>query len=346
MWFGLLGSLLVRYDDTVVAVPAGKQRVVLAALLLRANQVVSFDELADLVWDGEPPPAMRATVRNHVMRLRQALGPEVAARLRTQYPGYLVEVGPDEVDVTRFADLCAAGGAAARAGQWDRVDRLLTDALAVYQDARRILVGELGVEPGAELRQLQQRILAGEEAGDAAETGAGVGREAPGPRLAVPAQLPPDLVDFTGRDRETKVVCDALSSAGLAGEAGTVAIVTVSGAGGIGKTALAVHAAHRLRDQFAGGQLYLSLRGGAGRPVPAIDALGRLLRDLGTPTEQIPSDEDERAARFRSLVRGAQVPRQATREGCRAPGRTLLGSGAVGGEGAQQVVEPVAAAFR
>lgn len=74
--FGLLGSLLVRQGTRLVPVSAGKQRVVLAALLLGAGRVLSVDELAEAVWgDGQGPPASaRVTVQNHVRRLRQLLG--------------------------------------------------------------------------------------------------------------------------------------------------------------------------------------------------------------------------------------------------------------------------------
>jgi hypothetical protein len=71
MEFGLLGPLMVRAGTLAVPVPRGKQRAVLAALLLRANRVVSLDELAETLWGGNPPPSARVAVQDHVMRLRK-----------------------------------------------------------------------------------------------------------------------------------------------------------------------------------------------------------------------------------------------------------------------------------
>jgi tetratricopeptide (TPR) repeat protein len=75
MWFAILGPLLVGDGDSVTSVSAGRQRVLLAALLVRAGTVVSADALADFVWDGSPPGRAETTLRSHVMRLRRALGP-------------------------------------------------------------------------------------------------------------------------------------------------------------------------------------------------------------------------------------------------------------------------------
>jgi DNA-binding SARP family transcriptional activator len=72
MWFGVLGLLTVRVGEDPVVIPSGKQRAVLAALLLRTGQVVSFGELAEIVWDGSPPRSSHATLKNYVKRLRQA----------------------------------------------------------------------------------------------------------------------------------------------------------------------------------------------------------------------------------------------------------------------------------
>ncbi|MGH3126050.1 MAG: AfsR/SARP family transcriptional regulator, partial [Streptosporangiaceae bacterium] len=245
-WVGVLGPLLVRSGGELVAVPAPKQRVILAALALRAGQVASYDELAEIVWDGVPPSGARVAIRNYVKRLRQILGPVAGRRIVTRDPGYALEAGPDEVDALRFTALCSQGGEAIRRdatsgsdpGAWEllgeaiglwrgnplvdvpsnvlitaevpRLDALrmqaqewrmdaglarglhselvgeLTqlardhpwrerfhaqlmlalyrcgrqaEALAAYQRTRRMLVDELGVEPGRELRDLQAGIL-------------------------------------------------------------------------------------------------------------------------------------------------------------------------------------------
>src|SRR6266567_3354714 len=74
MEFCLLGPLTVRKDGRVVPSLAAKQRVVLAALLLRAGRVVTLDTLAEAVWGNEPPASARVTLQNYAKRLRYALG--------------------------------------------------------------------------------------------------------------------------------------------------------------------------------------------------------------------------------------------------------------------------------
>ena len=108
MWLGLLGTLHVEHDDAVIPVPAAKQRVMLAALTMQPNRVVSFDELTDAVWGDKAPPAARATLRNYVKRLRQGLGPEMASRIKTHDPGYRIELDEAELDLAQFTRLCAA----------------------------------------------------------------------------------------------------------------------------------------------------------------------------------------------------------------------------------------------
>src|SRR5690242_15283563 len=108
MRFEILGPLRVtdRPGSAPTLVSAPRLRILLAALLLHANQPVATGELATLVWDGDPPPAATGSVRAYVMRLRRALGPLPAARIVTRDPGYLVEVGEDELDVLAFEALC------------------------------------------------------------------------------------------------------------------------------------------------------------------------------------------------------------------------------------------------
>jgi DNA-binding SARP family transcriptional activator len=131
--FGLLGPLVVRSGGCGVSVSAGKQRVLLAALLLRANQVVSSADLAAAIWEGHPPETARVTLQNYVKRLRQALGPAGYERIVTRPAGYLIEVGPGELDVTGFGELQAAGRAAARAGVWDTASAQFAAALALWR---------------------------------------------------------------------------------------------------------------------------------------------------------------------------------------------------------------------
>jgi DNA-binding SARP family transcriptional activator/tetratricopeptide (TPR) repeat protein len=131
--FGLLGPLAVDASGSRVRVSAGKQRVLLAALLLRANQVVPAGDLAEAVWDGCPPGSARVTLQNYVKRLRQALGPAGYERIVTRPAGYLIEVAPGELDVARFGELAADGLAAARAGAWQRSSERLAAALGLWR---------------------------------------------------------------------------------------------------------------------------------------------------------------------------------------------------------------------
>ena len=131
---GILGPLLIVDDaGDQIAVAAARQRTLLAALLVRANRIVPVDELVEIVWDRTPPPGAARTLRSYVVRLRQALGPGVAARIRTQDPGYLCRVADDELDVLRFEALCRDGGASLQARSWERASAELTEALALWR---------------------------------------------------------------------------------------------------------------------------------------------------------------------------------------------------------------------
>jgi DNA-binding SARP family transcriptional activator len=135
MWFGVLGPLLVRNGDAVVNVPAARHRVLLAALLLRAGTILPARTLAEIVWDGAPPPGAEVTLRSHVSRLRQVLGPDVRERVVTRYRGYLIEASEGEVDVLLFRRLCREGGAAARNEEWAQAWESLDEALGLWRGA-------------------------------------------------------------------------------------------------------------------------------------------------------------------------------------------------------------------
>jgi DNA-binding SARP family transcriptional activator/tetratricopeptide (TPR) repeat protein len=174
------------------------------------------------------------------------------------------------------------------------------DALEVYQQHRRRLVDEFGVDPCADLRQLELAILRADPALDLPQPAA-VPRasEELDPAVPVAAELPADVADFTGRDGELRRLHDLPS--------GTT-VVTITGTAGVGKTALAVHWGHRIAGGFGDGQLYVDLRGyAAGPPVSAIEALAQFLRALGVPAERVPTTLDEAAARYRSLLAGKRM---------------------------------------
>jgi DNA-binding SARP family transcriptional activator/predicted negative regulator of RcsB-dependent stress response len=169
-----------------------------------------------------------------------------------------------------------------------------SEALDAYQDARKTMVGELGLEPGPELRRIQQAILADDHS-LAPETG----------ELPEHSPLPPDIADFTGRAKQITELVDAVTW--RPEPDGAVPIVTVTGRGGVGKTTLAVHVAHRLRARFPDGRLYVGLRGTDATPADPADLLGRLLRRLGVDGAAIPEDPDERGELYRARLDGRQV---------------------------------------
>ena len=162
------------------------------------------------------------------------------------------------------------------------------EALECYAIARRRMLDAVGAEPGREVRRLHAAILRDTLPSNDIPTGG----------LNPPSSLPADLGDFTGRGGPMGELIRALSAAPRSAPA--VAVVT--GRGGLGKTALAVHVAHRLRGVFPDGQLYVDLRRQEPQrtPIPAADALERLLRVLGVSA--IPAGLGERAELYRSLL--------------------------------------------
>ncbi len=131
-----------------------------------------------------------------------------------------------------------------------------------------------------------------------------------GPAVAgpVPRELPADVGAFTGRSAELASL-DALIPVANCGAAyGPVVISAVSGSAGAGKTALALRWAHRVAERFPDGQLYINLRGyDPEQPVSALGALAGFLRALGVTSRDIPAEEAERAARYRSLLAGRRM---------------------------------------
>ncbi|MBC3843007.1 hypothetical protein GXW82_31050 [Streptacidiphilus sp. 4-A2] len=137
MRFNLLGPVSVGNGGAEpVPVQAGLPRTVLVMLLLKPNRVVSAEELAQAVWGRDRPASAAAGLRNHVSRLRRLLEPAAAARVRTVAPGYLVEVGPGELDTEVFVDACARGRLALRAGDDATACDTLTQALSLWRGSR------------------------------------------------------------------------------------------------------------------------------------------------------------------------------------------------------------------
>ncbi len=170
------------------------------------------------------------------------------------------------------------------------------DALTAFRRAREVIVEELGQDPGTELREVERQILAGDPVELAGER----------PPLPVPQQLPGAVLGFTGRNQPLAILDGLLGEPPEMRTRPTVAAIT--GTGGVGKTALALEWAHRFRERFPDGQLYVDLHGfGPEPPRPPGEALTRFLRALGVDGTSIPVDVDERAARFRTLTGGKHL---------------------------------------
>ncbi|HEU4422490.1 MAG TPA: tetratricopeptide repeat protein [Pilimelia sp.] len=383
--FRILGPVELWIAGRSVGLGPGKQRAVLAVLLVDSGHVVQGDTLIDRVWGESPPAEVRGLVYTHVSRIRRRFT-EVAAAgvgLSRRPGGYLLEVDADSVDLHRFRHLVAAARSAGDpeqaacsyrqaldlwrgnpcadlSGTWfdqlraelnrertaalaDRIDVELllgrhtellpelrtlhqahplderlaaqailaayrggqqAEALERYEEIRRRLADELGVDPGPELQQLHQRMLRGDPALSPADRISVRATAAPGDFRPVPAQLPNDVAGFTGRDRE---LADLYRL--VAAEPTTAVVISaIAGTAGVGKTALAVHWAHQVRGRFPDGQLYVNLRGVARIPPMApVEALGHFLHALGVPHEQIPVELELATNLYRSVLADKRV---------------------------------------
>ncbi|MEO6091072.1 MAG: BTAD domain-containing putative transcriptional regulator [Umezawaea sp.] len=165
------------------------------------------------------------------------------------------------------------------------------DALDAYRAVRTRLAEDVGLDPSPELKRLEAAILA--------EDPAPVDPQGRAPEPVRPAQLPHDVRGFAGRAAELTRLDDTAATAGPGTD-----IWVLTGIAGVGKTALAVHWAHRARHRFPDGQLYLDLRGfdADHEPLTAAVAVAHLLRALGADPRSIPPDPDGRFALWRSLL--------------------------------------------
>jgi DNA-binding SARP family transcriptional activator len=447
MRFRILGPLEVWTGEGWTAVSAPKWRSLLACLLLQPGHLYSTESLIFEIWGDKPPVKATNLVSIYVHKLRRLIGDPEGRVLVSRAPGYLLRVGPGDVDLQEFESLVAIGRSALAADDPERAAALLAEALGLwrgplladvhpstvlitteadragelqltaaelrfeadlacsraaevipevrklvtehpirerlwllliralnesgrhaealetYDQARRAISDELGVDPGLELRQLYAQLLeadaspapprkktsradsatvpaeAGELAAGAMPAEAAAGEEpdadnplgevpgtisigtfgeaipAPaavpaataaggpaGPPIPPPSQLPADIGDFTGRETHVDHLCDMLLQGESASSPGAVRIAVVAGAAGLGKTTLAVHAAHRVRAQFPDGQLYVDLSGASSQPAAPGEVLARFLRDLGVDGTKVPVGDDERAALYRTQL--------------------------------------------
>lgn len=258
--------------------PPARIEVLERALLLWRGQPLA--DLPDQVVDLAAVARLEEHRRSAWLDLGRAL-------LATNHPARAIDVltpatGEHPLDEELHAVLIEA-----RAALGDR-----TGALDTYERLRARLADQLGVDPSGQLQRVYLTVLHQEL------------RDQDTPNVA--AQLPAEPALFTGRDVALRQLDKMLREA----KAATVPMIAVvAGMAGVGKTALALRWAHLVKDEFPDGQLYLNLRGYSPgtKPLPAREALGQLLRSLGTPSSEIPVDEDEAAAEFRSRTAGRRL---------------------------------------
>ncbi|TDB89269.1 tetratricopeptide repeat protein [Actinomadura sp. KC216] len=249
--------------------------------------------------------------------------------LMEQYTDALLMLGRSDALVPDLRRLVARHPLRERL--WERLMLVLyrmgrsADALDAYAQVRRHLADDLGIDPGPRLKSLERRILSGDPALDtapprAAGGGGDTGRAAGRPAVAAPApapgeagtlrQFPMDIVEFTGREAELRALNRLADGAGGRGDT-ALTVIAIEGMAGVGKTRLAVRAAHQIssRGRFGAVQLWADLRA-MDPEVPAADpaeVLETFLRQLGVPPARIPPDLESRAALYRDRLHGRRA---------------------------------------
>ncbi|MEY9891104.1 DNA-binding SARP family transcriptional activator [Catenulispora sp. MAP5-51] len=280
------------------------------------------------VWRGQPLQGIQsAALSGEIDRLAELRLDALLARIHAD-----LYLGRHETLVPELRDLVVRQPLLERAHAFlmlalYRANRR-ADALAAFRAARHVLAEELGIEPGRDLQVLHGRILNADPAlnvspdeglvpaaavaaaseARTAETAARTAAAVPAapPLPAPPAQLPRGVRDFTGRDDELERIKALLEGDSRDAAVGP-GVCVIAGAGGTGKSALAVQAAHALRERFPDGQLYMNMRGADRHPVEPGTALAEFIRSLAGPDAALPDEVPGRSAAYRTLLAGRRV---------------------------------------
>ncbi|WP_079190866.1 AfsR/SARP family transcriptional regulator [Streptomyces acidiscabies] len=182
------------------------------------------------------------------------------------------------------------------------------EAFGLFQEMSLRLKNELGIEPGRELRLAHASLLSRPERATPPKAPPATPAP-PAPAIVRPTQLPLDLRTFVGRRDELARITNALDKLDDSSPTPSAVINTIEGMAGVGKTALAVHLAHRLAPRFPDGQLYVNLRGfdASGPCVTAAEALRSFLIALGVSARHLPADLDSQMALYRSILADRRV---------------------------------------
>ncbi|ASO19679.1 DNA-binding SARP family transcriptional activator [Actinoalloteichus hoggarensis] len=175
-----------------------------------------------------------------------------------------------------------------------------SDALQVYQRARKVLADELGLDPSSELQKLHAAVLSADPALEAPRIRETVRAS---PQIEPPAELPSDMPAIVGREASLTTALQALTSP----ERKAPPVVVGVGAPGTGKSAFCVHAAHLVRSDYPDGQLYAQLLDPRGEPVDLSEVLAHFLRALGVAPTSLPRSLEERSQMFRGRTAGRRV---------------------------------------
>jgi DNA-binding SARP family transcriptional activator len=293
------GGYLLTVDPSKVDLHQFRELLTAARRSTESDRAVRLYERADLLWRG---PAFAGVTSPWLLSLRATLDNERFSGLLDRNDIFIRQGRSTEI-------LAELRQLSARHPFDERIAHQLVsalylsgkpaEALSTYAEIRARLANEVGLDPGPSLRALEIQILTGDPELQPPARSAlrltSVHHAADARLPRVPRQLPADISDFTGRDNEL---------ARLETLAEDSPVWTITGPPGIGKTALAVHWAHRARDRFPDGELYTDLHK---LPADPAGVLARFLRALGLKAAEIPRGLDERAETYRSLVSGRRL---------------------------------------